>query len=218
MDQKTRILVIDDENLSRLGLCSIINQQPDFEVVDQIGCVLNELALIKNIEFDVAIMYLKHPVKQHLYLIPACLENMKRNMHASLLVLTESVDEADIIQIIQSGASGFLPIDSLPEEFYIAIRCLYRGQFYISPDLAFNIVINMGKYSDYNGHILLTPQQSKVLRSMVSGRTNREIAHDLGISERTVEAHARQIYKKLRVTNRTQAFISALHLGLVDSK
>jgi DNA-binding NarL/FixJ family response regulator len=218
MDQKIRILVIEDDNLSRLGLCSIINQHPDFEVVEQIGCVLNEFALINNIEFDVAIMHLKHPVKQHIYLIPTYLENMKKKSHTNLLVLTESVDESDIIQIIQSGASGFLPIDSLPEEFYIAIRSLYRGQFYISPDLAFNILIKMGKYSDFSGHILLTLQQSKVLQSMVIGKTNREIANDFGISERTVEAHARQIYKKLRVTNRTQALISALQLGLVDSR
>jgi len=128
---------------------------------------------------------------------------------ARIVALTASTDEARMMAVLRAGAAGYVRKDAEPEVLLAAVRAVAAGRSYIDPAVA-SAVLQAGA-----GEEELSPRETAVLRQMTFGRSNKEIAVELGITEETVKTHVGHLLGKLRLENRTQAVVYALKNGLV---
>ncbi len=134
-----------------------------------------------------------------------------------VLILTVHTDDAHVFQGIKAGAQGYILKDCTPEDLTRAIRTVYSGDTIISQDIAGKMLTTFeGIRSDTEFTPALTERELEVIKALAQGKSNKEIAKALEISEKTVRNHASNIYKKLHIFDRTQAVIYAIREGLVD--
>lgn len=127
-----------------------------------------------------------------------------------VIALTASTDEARMMGALRAGASGYVRKKAEPETLLAAVRAVMRGKTYIDPDAAVPFAVASDGRDD------LTRRETEVLRLLVLGRANKEIASDLAVSEETVKSHVANILSKLQAENRGQATVQALRRGLVS--
>jgi DNA-binding NarL/FixJ family response regulator len=125
-----------------------------------------------------------------------------------IIALTASVDEARMMGVLRAGASGYIRKDAEPEVLLAAVRAVARGKTYIDPSVG-RVMLHAGPEDD------LTPREREVLRHLALGRSNKEIATALSISDETVKTHVGNVLAKLEAENRAQATVQALKRGLV---
>ena len=130
------------------------------------------------------------------------------NQHSKIIVLAEHAGDAEISKALKKGAAGYICKDITPEELAKAIRTVAAGRKYIPDDIAQILSENYGKEE-------LTPTESTVLRMIVGGMSNKEIAFALDVSENTVKSHVQNIFGKIGVSDRTSAATTAIKRGLV---
>ncbi|MGZ9188475.1 MAG: LuxR C-terminal-related transcriptional regulator, partial [Nitrospira sp.] len=146
----------------------------------------------------------------------------KRVPSTRVLVLSMHADEAYVTQILQAGATGYLLKDSESSQIVAAIRAIYKGESLIHPSVASKILAEFSLMSQKKGKKPgwvehdLTERELTVLRLVADGKTNKEIANSLDLSEKTVKNHVRNIFHKLQVYDRTQAAILAIRKGLIE--
>jgi DNA-binding NarL/FixJ family response regulator len=134
-----------------------------------------------------------------------------------VVILTVHTDDAHVFQGIKAGAQGYILKDCTPEDLTQAIRTVYAGDTIMAQDIAEKMLTTFeGIRSDAEITPRLTERELEVVRALARGKSNKEIAQSLGISEKTVRNHASNIYKKLHIFDRTQAVIYAIRRGLVD--
>jgi NarL family two-component system response regulator LiaR len=126
-----------------------------------------------------------------------------------IVALTASTDEARMMAVLRAGAAGYVRKDAEPEILLAAVRAVAQGRTYIDPAVA-SAILKAGAPEEE-----LSPRESAVLRQMTFGRSNKEIAAELGITEETVKTHVGHLLAKLHLENRTQAVVYALKNGLV---
>ena len=132
----------------------------------------------------------------------------ERDPSVKVIALTASTDEARMMGVLRAGASGYVRKDAEPEILLDAVRAVARGRTYIDPSVSRQILASGGPDD-------LTPREMDVLRHLALGRSNRDIAAALAISEETVKSHVGHLLAKLQVENRAQAIVQALKRGLV---
>ena len=130
------------------------------------------------------------------------------NRQARIIVLAEHAGDAEITKALKKGAAGYICKDVAPEELLTAIRTVAAGKKFIPADIAQILCQNVGKEE-------LTPTESTILRMIVGGMSNKEIAFALDISENTVKSHNQNIFAKIGVSDRTSAATTAIRRGLV---
>jgi DNA-binding NarL/FixJ family response regulator len=201
---KASVLVVDDHPLLRLGVTAIIDAQPDMHVVAQAGSGEEAVKLFKKHHPDITMMDLRLPGMSGL----EALRTIRReDAHAKCLVLTTYEGDEDIHQAIAAGALGYI-IKGMSHEMLVdALRRVRSGSLFLPPPI-------MRSLADRTPNSDLSPREREVLTLMVRGKTNREIANSLGITEATVKCHVSVILLRLGVTDRTQAVIAALQRGL----
>jgi NarL family two-component system response regulator LiaR len=133
----------------------------------------------------------------------------QRRPEVRVIALTASIDEARMMGALRAGASGYVRKDAEPEILLAAVRAVARGQTYIDPSIARQLVDAAGPVD------ALTPREAEVLRHLALGRSNKEIASALALGEETVKTHVGNVLSKLQVENRAQAVVQALKRGLV---
>ncbi len=135
-----------------------------------------------------------------------------------VLILTVHTDDAHVFQGIKAGAQGYILKDCTPEDLTRAIRAVHAGETIMSPDIARKMLTTFEGIRSMSAEITpsLTERELEVIKALSQGKSNKEIARDLQISEKTVRNHASNIYKKLHIFDRTQAVIYAVRRGLVD--
>jgi len=133
----------------------------------------------------------------------------ERFLTVRIVGLTASTDEARMMAVLRAGAAGYVRKDAEPEVLLAAVRAVAQGRTYIDPTVA-SAVLHSGAAEE-----VPSPRQAAVLRHMTFGRSNKEIAVELGITEETVKTHVGHLLSKLRLENRTQAVVYALKNGLV---
>lgn len=201
---KITVMIVDDHPLMRVGVAAIINAQPDMTVVAQAGTAEDAVARHTEYAPDVTLMDLRLPEASG---VSAIRQIRMRRPEARFVVLTTYEGDEDIHQALESGAQGYI-IKGMPHETLIhALKRVHAGKRFLPPPVARALESRMPDAS-------LSPREREVLSLLVRGRSNREIAEELGISEATVKCHFRVIFMRLGVTDRTQAVVTALKRGI----
>jgi two-component system, NarL family, response regulator LiaR len=214
MSKTIKILIADDHPIVRKGLRILISTEPDMEVVGEAINGAEAVALARAIKPDIVLMDLKMPLKDG---IQATREIKETDPATHVLVLTSFAEDGDVFPAIKGGASGYLLKDSLPEELLLAIRDVNRGQPCLHPIIADKLVHELFHPSvPVATGEKLTLREMEVLRLIVQGYNNHEIAQVLFVSERTISTHISNLLNKLHLGNRTQAALYAVREGLVS--
>jgi DNA-binding NarL/FixJ family response regulator len=210
-----RVLVVDDHDLFRAGLATLLGEQPDIEVVAQASGGRMGVRLAFELQPDVVLMDLRMPDVEGPEATRAILE---RRPLTRVLVLTVLSEADDVSAALQAGASGFLAKDSPIDEVIAAVRAAARGAAWLSPSAA-EVVLGGIRRPDLEDRPEpspedLSPRELDVLRLIARGMENSEIAEALSISPRTAKNHVSSILGKLGLPNRIQAAIYAVRRGL----
>ena len=209
------MVIADDQRLFANGLARIIGAQPDMEVVGEAHTGEEAVSLCLKEEPDVVLMDLSMPGMGGLSATRKILSLLPRTR---VLILTVHTDDAHVFQGIKAGAQGYILKDCTPEDLTRAIRVVHAGETIMSPDIARKMLTTFEGIRSMSAEITpsLTERELEVIKALSQGKSNKEIARDLEISEKTVRNHASNIYKKLHIFDRTQAVIYAIREGLVD--
>ncbi len=203
--EEIKVMVVDDHPLMRVGVASIINARPDMTVVAQTGTGEDAVSLFVQHKPDVTLMDLRLP---GLGGVDAICAIRARYPTAKFVVLTTYEGDEDIHRALEAGAKGYV-IKGMPYQTLIdALLRVHTGGRFLPPPVAKALE---SRTPDSE----LSSREREVLRHLVDGMTNKEIANLLGITEATVKCHVSTILMRLNVSDRTQAVVTALHRGLV---
>jgi len=210
-----RVLVCDDQLIVCEGLRTILSSDEDIQVVGIANDGQEALDKIKTVEPDLVLMDLMMPRMNGSIATRLIKEKFP---HIYVLVLTTYDDDEWVFDAVRSGASGYLLKDTPPENLIAAIKGTVSGKSYIDPDVAGKILSGYAVHgpaklpTNYN----FSEREKEVLQLLAQGLSNADIAAQLYITEGTVRNYTSEIFKKLGVSDRTQAAIMALRYGLVD--
>jgi DNA-binding NarL/FixJ family response regulator len=205
MAESIQIMVVDDHHIVRQGLVALIGTLPGMQVVAQASDGEQAIDLYRTHRPDITLMDLRLPNKNGVDAIAQIREEFPA---ARIIVLTTFDGDEDIYRALQAGAKGYLLKGMNADELTEAIRAVHAGKSRIPAVVAERLAERMGGPS-------LTGRELDVLKRIVGGRSNKEIAGDLFISEATVKTHINSILSKLGVSDRTQAATTALQRGIV---
>jgi NarL family two-component system response regulator LiaR len=212
-----RILIADDHIVMRQGLSALIDEEPNIEVVAQAANGQEAVDLFLQTKPDIVLMDLAMPGKDGLEAIQ---EIIAADPAAKILVLTSYSDEIKVFAAIQAGALGYLLKATSAEELLSAIHHVYQGNSYLPPAIARQVIqgIQKPKPPVQAASPTLTRREINILELLAQGRSNKEMADHLIISERTVSGHVANILTKLNLENRTQAALYAQKFGLTPNE
>ena len=205
MSESIRILVVDDHNIVRQGLVALLNTVAGFEVIAEASDGEEAIHVHRKFKPDVTLMDLRLPRVPG---VEAIARIRQESPAARFIVLTTFDGDEDIYRALQAGAKGYLLKGVDVDELADAIRAVHAGKSRIPAFVAEKLAERMGGPS-------LTARELGVLQRIVAGRSNKEIAGDLNISEATVKTHINSILSKLGVSDRTHAATTALQRGIV---
>jgi len=199
-----RILVAEDHEIVRDGICAIVNQQPDMTVVAQADNGEQAVRLYEQHQPDVTLMDLRMPTMEGVNAISQIKSKFER---AKIIILTTYDTDEDIYRGLQAGAKGYLLKNTSAEILATAIRAVDLGKKYVPTEVAMKLAERIVASE-------LTNRELEVLRLLTKGKTNHGIGSALNITEGTVKFHVNNILSKLGVNDRTQAVIMGLKRGL----
>jgi len=212
-----RLLLVDDHPLFRKGVASLLTSRDDIELVGEASDGLEALEKARELMPDVILMDIWMPRCDGL---EATRLIMKEMPYVKIVMLTVSDDDQSLFEAIKCGAQGYLLKNLEPEDLFELLRGVLRGEAPISRAMASRILSEFARQArgevgiqDVDGG--LTQREREVLRLVAEGRTNKEIAALLYITENTVKNHLRNILEKLHLRNRVQAAVYAIREGLV---
>jgi DNA-binding NarL/FixJ family response regulator len=210
-----RILVVDDHPIVRDGLLAILGTQTDFAVVGEAGTGADAVRLSHTLNPDVVLLDLEMPGMDG---VEALQQMRKLCPDVRVIVLTAFDTDERIVGAVRAGAQGYLLKGTPREEIFRAIRVVSKGGSLLEPLVASKLMhhLESGAQQPARPSEELTEREREVLQLLAQGRTNKEIAASLVISERTVKFHVSSILAKLNVGNRTEAVTLAAQQGLVQ--
>ncbi|MGC3956551.1 MAG: response regulator transcription factor [Verrucomicrobiota bacterium] len=200
-----RVMLVDDHPAFRKGMAALIESEPGLEVVGQTGDGGEALALYRQKHPDIVLMDLRLP---GLGGVEATMAIRKEFPDARIIVLTTFDTDEDIYRAVQSGAKSYLLKDTPEDELAATIRAVHAGESALPEKMAKRLAERQQRAD-------LSPRETEVLQLLTKGRSNKEIATSLFISEDTVKAHLKTLFAKLKVQDRTEAAISAIRHGIV---
>jgi len=218
MTKMLRILLVDDHVLFRKGVTALLSSRQDMQVVGEAGDGLEAIALARGTLPDVILMDIGMPKCDGL----EATRRIKREMpYAKIVILTVSDEDQHLFEAIKSGAQGYLLKNLEPYQLYDMLESISRGEAPLSGAMAAKILEeftrpDQGSAQEPEARDELTTREIDVLELVAEGKTNKEIASSLVISENTVKIHLRNILEKLHLQNRIQAAVYAVRQGLVD--
>jgi two-component system, NarL family, response regulator LiaR len=209
-----RVLIVDDHAVVREGLRTFLELQDGIEVVGEAGDGNEGVRLAELLDPDVVLMDLVMP---RLDGVGAMRRLRASASEVRVVVLTSFLEDEHLLPAMQAGAAGYLLKNAEPAELARAIRAAHAGKAVIDPTVAARLVaaIADGAAPPQADEKRLTRREREVLELIVGGRSNKRIALELGISEKTVKTHVGHLLAKLDVTDRTQAAMLAVRDGLV---
>jgi NarL family two-component system response regulator LiaR len=209
-----RVLVADDHEIVRKGLQALLASEPGIEVVGEARDGAEAVAGAEALHPDVILMDLVMPVMDGI----EATRSITANQPASrILVLTSFATDDKVLPAIKAGALGYLMKDTGPDELIEAIRQVHRGEPCLDASIARKLLSELSRPPQQPlTREPLTPRELDVLRLIADGKSNREIADRLTISDMTVRTHVSNILSKLHLASRTQAALYALRTGLAS--
>lgn len=210
-----RVLIVDDHELAREALISILGRERDLNVVGEATAGDTATALARRLRPDVVLMDVRMPGMDGL----AATRTIKTELpNTRVLLLTTYDSEEYVLEGLRAGADGYLLKGASKREVLGAIRAVLRGERLVQPALATSILQRVATARDRTAPAgtELTDRQRDVLRLVAAGRSNPEIARELHVSLNTIKTHVVHLLRRLGVTDRTQAAVRAAQLGLLD--
>jgi two-component system NarL family response regulator len=217
--ERIKVLIADDHRVVREGLAAILKTKENVEVVGEAQDGQEAVEKARALLPDVILMDVSMPRMSGV----EATRIIKREFpHIGVVALTMYEEQQYIFDLVRAGATGYLLKDTDSAQIVAAIRAIYRGESLIHPSVASKILAEFsllaqrkGKKPSWVEHDL-TDREITVLRLVADGKTNKEIANSLDLSEKTVKNHVRNIFHKLQVYDRTQAAILAIRKGLIE--
>lgn len=204
-----RILIVDDHSVVRQGLRMFLSLDPDLEVVGEAHNGAEGVQLARELRPHVVLMDLLMPVMDG---VTATATIRRECPEVEVIALTSVLEDSSVFGAVRAGAIGYLLKNTEAEDLIRAIKAAAGGQVQLSPEATARL---MREVRVPDSPETLTPREIEVLRLLARGLANKEIAHELGIGEKTVKTHVSNILNKLGVLSRTQAALHAVHIGLV---
>ena len=202
---QARVLLVDDHALLRTGVANIINQEPDLCVVAEAGDGVEAIDAWEQHRPDVTVLDLRMPRMEGVEVVRLIRE---RDPGARVIVLTTYDTDNEIARALKAGAKAYALKDISADDLVTCIREVLAGKTYIAPAAA-------AKLAEGVTRVQLTPREMATLKLLADGKSNKEIASALDISERTVKTHLAHLFEKLGATSRTEAVKIATRRGLV---
>jgi DNA-binding NarL/FixJ family response regulator len=201
-NEKLKILIVDDHDIVRKGLAMLVSRQEDLTVVAEAGTVAEAVEKARETVPNVVVMDIRLPDGTG---IEACREIRDENFDVKVLMLTSYSDEEAVMGSIMAGASGYLLKEIRSQEIVDAIRRVGSGQSLLDPSVTASVLerVRRGKEEDVLAQ--LTDQEKKILELIADGQTNREIAGQINLSDKTVKNYVSNILGKLEISRRSQA-------------
>ena len=212
-----RLVIADDQGMVRAGLRSLLEGEPDFEVVAEASDGEQAVAAVRRYTPDVVLMDIRMP---HLDGIAATRKLVQEGTETRILILTTFDLEQYVFDALVAGASGFLLKDATADDLITAVRVIASGNGLLSPPVTRRVIETFAALPKPDPRLLeaiadLSPREVEVLRLLAAGKSNAAIAEDLILGHATVKSHVSNVFSKLGVRDRVQAVIFAYEAGLV---
>jgi NarL family two-component system response regulator LiaR len=206
-----RVLIADDHAVVRQGLRTYLELQDDLEVVAEAADGEQAVAAAARLEPDVVLLDLAMPALDGIGALRRLAEEAPG---ARVIVLTSFGEDERLFEALRAGATGFLLKDTQPADIVTAIRTAHAGQSPLSPATATRVVEELARGGRPRVAELLTPRELEVLGLLARGHSNKRIALELGVAEKTVKTHVGHVLGKLGLSDRTQAALYAVREGI----
>jgi DNA-binding NarL/FixJ family response regulator len=203
-----KVLLVDDHPVVRQGLRTFLDLQPDITVVGEASDGASGVTAAEDLHPDVILLDLRMPGSDGLDALRGLRDHANP---ARVLIITSFTEPAAVLPAVRAGAAGYVYKDIDPPALAAAIRSVHAGHVLLHPDVARLLTRDAHPATD------LTTREREVLAELARGRSNREIARTLSLSEKTVKTHVSAILSKLGVQDRTQAALRAVRSGLVET-
>ena len=214
-DPPIRVLVVDDHGVVREGLRTYLELQDGIEVAGEAADGEEAVREAERLRPDVVLMDLVMPRLDGVGAMRALRERLPRTR---VIVLTSFADDERLLPAIQAGAAGYLLKNVPPREVARAVRAAHAGEALLDTAVAARLVEAIAQPAGEEPREQLTPREREVLELIGRGLSNKRIALELGVSEKTVKTHVGHLLAKLGVTDRTQAALHAMRTGLLSPK
>jgi DNA-binding NarL/FixJ family response regulator len=213
-----RVVIADDQSMVRAGFRSLLNEEPDIEVVGEAADGEQAVAAVRRFKPDVALMDIRMPGIDG---IEATRRLVEAGSGARVLILTTFDLDEYVYEGLRAGASGFLLKDASPEQLIAAIHVVAQGDAVLAPSVTRRVVETFARLpsrpeTEPAAIASLTAREREVLTLLAKGLSNAEIAAELIVSEATAKTHVRNLLMKLALRDRVQAVIFAYEAGLVQ--
>jgi DNA-binding NarL/FixJ family response regulator len=230
--KRARLLIAEDHALVREGLRAMLAGEPDLEVVGEAEHGKRALELCHSLSPDLVLMDVRMPEMDGL---KATRKIKEAHPKVIVLMVTTHQDPDYLLEAVRSGAAGYILKESTKPELLSAVRRTLSGESALNQELAMKLIAHLSEEpargrkrasepTSGGSRVpealagILSSRETEALRLIASGKTNRQIAQDLRVSLSTVKTHVQRIIKKLNVSDRTQASVKALELGLLPSE
>ena len=213
---KTRVLLVDDHNIVRLGLMTLINDQPDMEVVGEAGTAVEAVRAVERLRPDVVLMDIRMPGEGG---IEATRQITARFPQTKVVMLTSFADDELVVRAIRAGAVGYVLKEVDNEELLRAIAAAAHGKALLDPATTARLLARVRdseRKSDEDAFRDLSDREMDVLAQLARGKTNAKIGQVLNLSEKTVSNYVSNILGKLHLTNRIELATYAVEHHLFD--
>ncbi|MHC4985427.1 MAG: response regulator [Planctomycetota bacterium] len=210
-DNSITIFLADDHAMVREGLAALVGKEPEFHVVGQCGEGLQVVEQVLHLCPDVVILDIMMPGLNGL---DVCRELTKKSKGLAVLILSMYEDEQFIARALEYGASGYLLKESAAQQLAEAIRAVSRGELFLGPGIPRTVLEYMSDNQD--PYETLTTRERQVLQCVAEGKTNRQIAEQLGLAVKTVDTHRMRLMRKLNIHDQTNLVKFAVRRGLVS--
>ena len=216
-EEKIRVVIAEDHRLFREGLLNMLLQDESVEVVGEAVSVLQAIDVIGDVQPDVVLLNTTMLESNGIQVIPVI---RQKSLGSKPLMLTAATDEDVVLEALKAGAKGYLSKNTSVSNLMRAIKAVHNGELWVERKMIarfFDRELTADSDRENqptNTKEALTPREEEVLCLLTKGSTNKEIAQDLFISEKTVKSHLNSIFKKINVSRRLQAILYAIKQGL----
>jgi two-component system, NarL family, response regulator LiaR len=215
MPDPIRVLIVDDHSVVREGLRAFLELQDGFEVVGEAADGEKAIVSATRLRPNVILMDLVMPQLDGV----AAMRRLREEVpDARVIVLTSFLDDDKLLPALRAGAAGYLLKNAEPQELARAVRAAHSGEAVLDPVVAARLVETLAAADGQEPLDRLTPREREVLVLVGRGFSNKRIAKELGIAEKTVKTHVGHVLAKLGVTDRTQAAVVAVRSGIVGPR
>lgn len=215
--EPARVVIVDDHELARAGLHALLKDQRGLELVGEASNGHDGLALCTRLRPDLALIDVRMPKMDGL---ATCRSIKQKCPTTSVILITIHENSEYLLEALKAGAAGYLLKDITQSELVTAIHRVLHGESILNGEVVSRLLRQLVRETTYQAETSaerLSPREREVLQLLTQGQTNREIAHNLALSVSTVKIHVEHILDKLGVSDRTQAAVRAVELGLLHT-